>query len=110
MTREDLISTGCRFYKGEKDNPFKGDEGMLWFYERCWVEDTLTALKRKDLGGMSDHLGDYLSAGLREFSDMDDVPITLKAYLFNRYAKTCYSLRSAAEPFKAFYLRYYGRK
>ncbi len=111
MERNDLIST-CRFYNGGLRNPFKfrGDTALLWEYEQAWVNDSIAASKRSDREPLSSMLDEYLAAGLREFSNQDGIPVTLKAYLFNRYAKGSNSMADAVEPFKAFYLRYYGRK
>lgn len=72
----------CRYYHGERVNPFVGisqNKTMLWFYD-----------------------------GLSDFCEGDGIPLSLKALLFNRYSKNAYSLRSAAKPFKIFYLKYYG--
>lgn len=92
----------CRYYKGESNNPFEGKDSTkaaLWLYERTWVMDF-----NNDNG---DALRDYNSVGLGDFEMFDDTPLLLKALLFNRYAKTAYSLASAVEGFKAFYHKYY---
>ena len=49
-------------------------------------------------------LDEYLSYGLREFENMDGVPITLKAILFNRFS---HWNRADTEEFKAWYLATY---
>ena len=92
----------CRYYKGEKESPYSDDtKSLLWFYEQGWVHS------HNDYS-FEDEIMEYLSVGLSDFCDDDGVPLTYKALLFNRYAKSNYSLESAVEPFKAFYREYYG--
>lgn len=102
MKKDDLLRF-CRYYRGESDNPFKNDDtrAILWDYERTWVSDNL-----KD-GDFSDYLNDYIAVGLQDFAKYDDTPVTLKAMLFNRYAKSEYSMQSAVPRFKDFYNKYY---
>lgn len=103
MDDEALIKY-CRYYKGEEQNPFDNidqDKAMLWFYEMCFVIHG----QRYDY---DDYLSEYDVVGLTSFAEDDGVPIEYKALLFNRYSKTAYSMMAAAEPFKEFYLKYYG--
>ena len=103
MADESLIKY-CRYYKGEEKNPFDNvdqDKAMLWFYEMGFVK----CGPRYDY---SDYLSEYAVVGLTSFAADDGVPIEYKALLFNRYCKTAYSMMDAAEPFKEFYLNYYG--
>lgn len=94
----------CRYYKGEGDSPFKDqNKSMLWFYERVWVLDMLNNRLEGSL------IGEYMYAGLGNFKDNDDIPLSYKAFLFNRYAKDYYSMMDAVEPFKIFYIMYYGK-
>ena len=103
MTREDAI-TFCRYYKGEDESPYSDqNESMLWFYERAWVYK----LFHEDTDSFGIMLEEYLFSGLSDFEKFDDIPITLKALLFNRYCKTAQSMLSAVEPFKKFYHKYY---
>ncbi len=93
----------CHYYKGEDTNPFDGeadDRNMLWFYEQCFASG-----KNKD--SIAEYIVEYEAIGLGSFSADDGVPIGLKALLFNRYAKTSFSMLSAKNPFKEFYLHYY---
>lgn len=107
MTKDELIKF-CRYYKGEKDSPFDGgNKSMLWFYERIWVFDTLEAYE-KNADVFGDMLNEYVSVGLGSFQQADGVPVSLKAVLFNRYAKGCNSLQDSVEPFKKFYNEYYN--
>ncbi len=112
MTQEELI-TYCRYYKGEKESPYgrKGDEpidddrqnkDMLWFYELCGTNCILKG------DTYEEYITDYTRVGLGEFCADDGRPLSLKALLFNRFAKMHQSLRDAAEPFKKFYKRYYS--
>lgn len=94
----------CRYYHGERVNPFVGisqNKTMLWFYEMCWVNEKSARLQ-------AEYVSEYQIAGLSDFCEGDGIPLSLKALLFNRYSKNAYSLRSAAKPFKIFYLKYYG--
>lgn len=96
----------CRYYKGEEQNPYNDvdqDKAMLWMYEKCFVMHG----PRYDY---SIYLSEYAVVGLTSFAKDDGVPIEYKALLFNRYVKTEYSLMDAAEPFKMFYLKYYGEE
>lgn len=95
----------CRYYRGEPKNPYEGkdtNEAAFWDYERFWV---LEASKREP--DFSEVLDNYLTWGLNDFSFNDGVPMTFKAMLFDRYAKTAFSMREAAEHFKEFYVREY---
>lgn len=108
MKKKDYIKF-CRYYKGEKENPYDGidqNKMMLWFYEKCWIDFNLSDNGRSTL---ADYIGDYSSAGLSLFEMQDDTPASLKALLFNRYAKTANSMIEAVEPFKKFYKQYYTK-
>ncbi|MFR9585647.1 MAG: hypothetical protein SNI20_05935 [Rikenellaceae bacterium] len=105
MSRDrDYKISVCRYFDGEDRNPFEGKDqnrAMLWFYERCWVESA-----QDD----SVYLEEYISVDLANFESRDSVPTSLKALLFNRYAKGCQSMMLAVEPFKEFYHQYYPNK
>lgn len=106
MNKKDLLQF-CRYYKGEASNPYDGkdqNKAMLWDYERFWIEQNFSESGRKLL---AEYLDEYASVGLSLFEMQDDTPATLKALLFNRYAKTAYSMADAVEPFKKFYQKYY---
>lgn len=110
MKREDAILF-CRYYKGEdKCPPFHDpNKKALWEYERFWVGQKMKFNGIKEDDYVSDGtLEEYMSAGLRQFQETDGVPITLKALLFNRYAKTSYSMETAVDGFKEFYLKHYA--
>lgn len=100
MYKNDLQSF-CRFYKGGMVCPFKdGDKQMFWLCEKWWTEQTELA---SDAGceRIAPILKEYTNAGLSNFEMYDDVPITLKAVLFNRYCK--YTERMDIEGFKDLY-------
>lgn len=98
MTKEMLAV--CRYYKDDGKAP-EGDKLHLWDVERSWCQLQETEQGKQELGGMLD---EYLSYGLREFENMDGVPITLKAILFNRFS---HWNRADTEEFKAWYLATY---
>ena len=59
----------------------------------------------------SSEIEEYRAYGLGDFSKEDSVPLSLKAFLFNRYARWAYSMAQAAEDYKEFYLsEYLGAK
>lgn len=109
MKRDKLIKY-CRYYKGEERCPYNGNEAMLWLYEKDWVNET-SKIYRDDgyaeQSALSSHLSEYTAAGLSNFSAGDNIPITLKALLFDRYARGEYSKTDATESFKIFYAKYY---
>ena len=101
MKKEDLLKF-CRYYHIETSCPYTDNvKAMLWDYERTWVQDI-----RNDTD-FNEVLTEYMNVGLRDFSETDDTPITLKAILFNRYAKTAYTMQDAVPGFKEFYKKYY---
>ena len=89
-----------RYFKGERENPFKGVEqnkAMLWFYEQCY---SITGDDRAQI--------DEYRCYVKEFREDDGVPEGYKALLFNRYMKTAYSVSDEISAFKAFYEKRYG--
>ena len=102
--REKLMEL-CRYYKGEKENPYKEEQNKacLGSYERAWLLEFTKPQSRL----LMSYLSQYTAVGLTCFSTDDNVPITLKALLFNRYARTQYSNYEAVESFKRFYNKYY---
>ena len=107
MKIEDLLKH-CRYYHGEKKNPYEGkdqNKAMLWEYEEIWMHEYHRDTPACDF--FDEMLDEYDAAGLSDFRADDGVPVTLKALLFNRYAKTANSMADAVEPFKKFYEKYY---
>lgn len=110
-SKQNALLDECRYYKGENDNPYDGidqNKAMLWFYESCWVHDTSRAQKQRSGDVYGEYESEYIACGLERFNENDGVSISLKALLFNRYARTVYSMADAVEPFKVFYLKYYS--
>lgn len=109
LNRDELINL-CRYYRGQKQNPYENSNAdvnkeMLWFYESVWVR---ISLRRKELDGdgiLAEYLSDYISDGLGDFRAEDNIPITLKALLYNRFNKD--SLSKDTTPFKTFFNKYY---
>ena len=103
MGKEKLLKF-CRYYKEEDDCPFDDPNmSVSWFYERVWVEDIFHNRYNDEL------ISEYIGVGLDSFAQFDGIPLTLKALLFNRYAKGCQSLSDAKEAFMAFYDKYYNQ-
>lgn len=101
MNKSDAIKF-CRYYHGEGDCPFRnGERATLWKIERAWVERMASG--KTEI--IEDAINEYIRCGLGEFQMRDNVPISLKAVLFNRFCK--YNERIDIDGFKNFYLRYY---
>lgn len=108
-TMEKELTHNCHYYKGEQQNPFEGidqNKAMLWFYESVWARET----SQPNSDCYASIVDEYNFAGLTDFEQGDGVPLSLKALLFNRYCKGCYSMLDAVEPFKKFYREYYIKK
>lgn len=99
MDKKDLLKF-CRYYKGER--PLEThDAGTLisWRAERAWFFDMLNEEADGDI------LPAYIAAGLSDFRKDDDIPIYLKAYLFQSFCH--YAERTEIAEFKKYYLEYY---
>lgn len=73
----------CRYYTGEKENPFQeGIKSLLWDYEKKWVEFNQNP---NDESFLEEIISEYQTIGLTKFNEDDGVPMTLKALLLNRY-------------------------
>ena len=80
MKKEDYIKQ-CKYFKGEEINPLEGtDKSMLWFYEQKWCEFAI-----EDPAYLDGCVEEYKRYELSDFSNKDNIPISLKALLFNRY-------------------------
>lgn len=111
MTENDLLHY-CRYYKGQKRNPYKsGNDAMFWEYEKYWVLQLMEHEKDADDPPFAEYVDDYIRAGLSELEYSDDTPITLKALLFNRYGNTFSgSMMECAASFKKFYQHGYHNR
>ena len=77
MKKEDLFKF-CRYYKGEDVAPYNSDRlNLIWLQEKRWVEDMLDVNSQ-----MTPYLDRYSRDNMRDFEQFDDIPITLKAYLY----------------------------
>ena len=86
--KEKALIEFCRYYKGAKSCPLEDrDKSMLWRIEMLWVKDSANGCN--DV--LAEQLTDYIQTGLSNFNPYDGIPVTYKAYLFNRYARSCYS-------------------
>lgn len=108
LNREELINL-CRYYRGQEHNPYEGEKdtnrSMLWFYESVWVTMSLQEKEHEGDGILAEYLADYVGAGLKDFRIDDAIPMTLKAFLFNRFRKG--SMDGDTTPFKTFFNKYY---
>ena len=80
MTKECAI-TFCRYFRGEKENPYKiSPAWYVWIIEKDWVDEML-----HDNITTQEHslqLSHYIAMGYADFEKFDDTPITLKSKLF----------------------------
>lgn len=110
IKKEDLIPF-CRYYKGEKECPYKeGNSVFFWGWEEKWVTFSLSAYsdEKKDL--LSSMIDEYIAVELRTFSQFDGTPVSLKALLFNRYLHhNSLSMIEGAAAFKKFYIDIYKK-
>ena len=69
MDKKELLKF-CRYYKGEKENPFEGKDQMkdlMWGYESKWVKFTMKASeddKCQEAQILSSSLNEYIRAGM----------------------------------------------
>lgn len=108
MSSNNPLLKSCRFYRGESSNPYEGtdaNKAMMWSYEQMWVKSAERGLSPAD----SETLEDYEAYGLKSFSSDDGVPLSLKAFLFNRFLhwQGGNGMEIDRDNFKQFYLRYY---
>lgn len=100
MEKKDFLPF-CRYYKGEKENPYEsGNKALFWDYERAWIDKSVD--EKDDTFG--DMLDEYIAAGLSEFEMRDGIPATLKALLYNRF---CHWQMADAASFKKWYHQSY---
>ena len=85
MSIEDVIKQ-CRDYKGQNRCP-ANTPSTFWNYERIWAEWTIEAEDENSLGAkeLKAMLKRYKEVNLENFQIDDGTPITLKAFLFNRF-------------------------
>ena len=103
MNKNDL-RIFCRYY-GKKEGKDDAETETLIRIEKFWVDATETLTEENDtLDGM---IQEYMYAGLNEFEKYDNVPISLKAVLFNRYCK--YNERIDIDGFKSYYKNVYKK-
>lgn len=103
MAANDLLKF-CRYYKGEDKCPFDDERTTLWYYERAWYLD-FTKNKSPIL---EEYTNEYILAGLKDLDKYSEIPISLKALLFNRFRKDSYNdLYEDAKRFEKFYNEHY---
>ncbi|MRJ09406.1 hypothetical protein EDL99_11140 [Ornithobacterium rhinotracheale] len=100
----DQLIKQCRYYKGEKENPFQEDnhKNLFWHYEKKWVEFSLNPREKSYLEGIT---SEYKKIGLTTFNENDGIPITLKALLLSRFLY--WNEGADADLFKEWYKKYY---
>lgn len=104
-TAKDLIPF-CRYFKGEKQPP-KGVNERFWEYEQAWVRMSENPKEGSaNFNILSNYLDYYLRSGFGTFDNDDNVPITLKALLLDRYTH----FNECTEGFTDWYRRTYKNK
>ena len=85
MTRKELIGF-CRYYKGEKENPFSiSPVWYIWNIEKEWVDKMI--INNAECQDLSLALNHYVSYGFKDFEKNDHIPITLKSMLLSLLEK-----------------------
>ena len=85
MTREELIGF-CRYYKGEKENPFSiSPVWYIWNIEKEWVDKMM--INNAECQDLSLAMNHYVSYGFKDFEKNDHIPITLKSMLLSLLEK-----------------------
>ena len=105
MKKEDAIKL-CKYYKGESTEPKNMDPDVIqiWKYEYWWVNNITVESDPDPFSGL---LRDYFDAGLLEFCQTDNVPITIKATLYNRFVNVADGMCTVDE-FKDWYTKNYS--
>ena len=92
----------CRYYKGEKENPYIGTEDQMnWYYESCWVEQLSESYEnarsyRYEVGNIFDDIaGKY------------HIPRSLIGLFLNRYEHWCCMGEVNLEYFREWLLQSY---
>jgi len=92
----------CRYYKEDKDD-YSPQEQSIAKMEKAWIDAELS-----DNSTFIDTcIKEYNLCGLKEFEISDNVPIRLKAVLFNRFCK--FNERIDVAEFKEFYTSIYKK-
>lgn len=110
MNKDELLKF-CRYYKGEKTQPYTGGtlKGIIWLLESWWVADTLETNEAGEIvDRAAETLGRYINDGLGSFEDTDDVPVSLKAYMYAVHLKD--NELPQIEDFKKFYYLWRDKK
>lgn len=95
----------CRYYKGDNGNcqkAYSGTDAFFCGYEQWWVE----AHNKEQIALLKELVEDYKADGHSQFQKDDGVPVSLKAVLWNCWAKWV-SSPSDREGWREFYLREY---
>lgn len=70
----------CRYYKGEKKNPYKGTEDeMKWYYESCWVDQLSESFEN------AKPLRNEIGNKFEDIAEKYNVPRSLIGLFLNRY-------------------------
>lgn len=101
--RTNEVTDFCKYYNGE-DEPPQNDAvfRFFWNVERMWLHRMKSSRYNFDL-----ELDTYLLYGLQHFSEKDDVPITLKAFMCMYFFHV--NELVTVEDFKQFYIDEYGK-
>ena len=98
MCRTELLKL-CLYYKDEKECPYPKNDARqnFWFYEKAWVHMELNASNL-----IERYQKRYIENIFYE-KTKDNVPIRLKALLYNRY---CHFVDFQGVGFLEYYRRY----
>ena len=78
ISKEEALKS-CRYYHGEEECPYEEMEGLLWDYERVFVQEAQLGINSEQLLRA---FPEYCNSGI---DIVDDRHIYLKSILLNRY-------------------------
>lgn len=87
-----------RYYKGQKNNPYPVDDAR---YTAWKIEYVIAKAMDDPSFDIGDALEEYMAAGLKDYKKNDDMPLFMKALIFNRFTE--YNGRIDIKEFKKFY-------
>lgn len=93
----------CRYYTGNDNKAESEQIGVLYDYERIWVQFILKGGDERDFVRM---IAEYMCYGLAHFPEYGNTPISLMAILFNRFS---HWEQADTESFKQWYFTHYKK-
>lgn len=92
-----------KYYKGQKQCPYDTDDQR---YTAWKIECVISSSMEDPAFDTLDALDEYMAAGLTDFKKQDNMPLFIKALVFNRFCE--YNGRVDIAGFKKFYEQMYS--